>query len=92
MTASPFACILLIDYSELISSKRRYVVAKRKNQNPKGSRSEEDKKLQALYAKMRKNFTAADLQEYTEIDEGVPARKILAEMEEIHRKYQRKRA
>jgi len=67
-------------------------MAKRKNQNPKGSRSNEDKKLQALYAKMRKSFTAADLQEYTEIDEGVPARKILAEMEEIHRKYQRKRA
>jgi hypothetical protein len=67
-------------------------MAKRKNQNPKGSGSKEDKKLQALYAKMRKNFSAADLQKYTEIEEGVPARKVLAEMEEIHRRIQRKRA
>jgi len=67
-------------------------MAKRKNQNPKGSGSKEDKKLQALYAKMRKKFSAADLQRYTEIEEGVPARKVLAEMEEIHRRIQRKRA
>jgi len=67
-------------------------MAKRKNQNPKGSRSKEDQKLQALYAKMRKKFSAADLQRYTEIEEGVPARKVLAEMEEIHRRIQRKRA
>ena len=67
-------------------------MAKRKNQNPKVSRPNEDKKLRALYDKMRKKFSAADLQEYTEILKGIPARKVLAEMEEIHRKYQRKRA
>ncbi len=66
-------------------------MAKRKNQNPKDSRSRGDNVPPALYLKMRKKFSAADLQKYTEIDEGVPADVVLAEMKEIHRKYNRKR-
>ncbi len=67
-------------------------MAKRNRQNPKATRSKKEPDLKALYTKMRRKFTAADLQKYTEIDEGVPAEKVLAEMEQIHRRYQRKRA
>jgi hypothetical protein len=41
--------------------------------------------LAALYARIRDEFSAADLQKYTEIEEGIPAEQVLAEMEEIHR-------
>jgi hypothetical protein len=37
--------------------------------------------LKAIYAAARKAFTAADLQKYTEIEEGMPAERVLAELE-----------
>jgi hypothetical protein len=37
--------------------------------------------LKEAYALARAAFTAADLQKYTELDEGVPVEDILAEME-----------
>ncbi len=42
--------------------------------------------LKTIYAKARRAFTAADLQKYTEVEEGIPARQILAELEELDRK------
>lgn len=47
--------------------------------------------LRAIYDKVRREFTAADLQKYTEIQKGVPARKVLADMEAIHKEETRKR-
>ncbi len=41
--------------------------------------------LKTIYAKVRRAFTAADLQKYTEIEEGIPAEQVLAEMEAILR-------
>lgn len=41
--------------------------------------------LPAIYAKLKKAFTAADLQKYTEIEPGIPAEQVLAELEAIHR-------
>ena len=41
--------------------------------------------LKQIYAIRKKEFTAADLQKYTEIEPMVPAEQVLAEMEEIHR-------
>jgi hypothetical protein len=41
--------------------------------------------LKTIYAKARKAFTAADLQKYTEIEDGIPAEQVIAEMEAIHR-------
>jgi hypothetical protein len=67
-------------------------MAKRKDEKPKKSRPRKDKELQAIYDQIRREFTAADLQKYTEIEEGVPFRQTLAELEEMHRKNQRKRA
>jgi hypothetical protein len=37
------------------------------------------------YAKLRKAFTAADLQKYTEIEVGIPVEQLLAELEAIDR-------
>jgi hypothetical protein len=34
---------------------------------------------------MRRQFTAADVQKYTEIETGIPLEEVIAEMEEIHR-------
>jgi hypothetical protein len=36
--------------------------------------------LKAIYAKIRRSFTAADLQRFTEIEEGVPAEEVLAKL------------
>lgn len=47
--------------------------------------------LRSIYAKYRQAFTAADLQKYAEIEEGIPAEKIIADMEEIHRKVTKER-
>jgi hypothetical protein len=42
--------------------------------------------LKTIYAKFRRSFTAADLQKFTEIDEGIPARKLLKELQAVDRK------
>jgi hypothetical protein len=47
--------------------------------------------LKSIYAKVRKAFTAADLQKYTVIEEGIPAEQVLAEMEAINREETLKR-
>jgi hypothetical protein len=36
--------------------------------------------LKTIYAKVRRAFTAADLQKYTEIEEGIPLEQILEEL------------
>jgi hypothetical protein len=51
----------------------------------------EKKRLQAIYAKSRAEFTAADLQKYTETDQGIPIEKVLTELEAAHRKLARKK-
>jgi hypothetical protein len=51
----------------------------------------EDATLQEIYAKARQEFTAADLQKYTEIEPMVPMEEVLAEMEKIHHRESRKR-
>jgi hypothetical protein len=72
--------------------KRSKVMPKRKNDKLKKSRPKKDKELQAIYDQIRREFTAADLQKYTEIEEGVPLRQTLAELEEMHRRSKQKRA
>lgn len=49
-----------------------------------------DAELQAIYARIRREFSAADLQKYAEIEEGVPAEQVLKEMEEIQRRLRAK--
>ncbi len=48
--------------------------------------------LREIYAQARKEFTAADLQKYTDLDEPmVPAEQLLAELEAIYAEETRKR-
>jgi hypothetical protein len=47
--------------------------------------------LKSIYAKVHKAFSAADLQKYTVIEEGIPAEQVLAEMEAILREETLKR-
>lgn len=47
--------------------------------------------LKEIYAKARQAFTAADLAKYAEIEEGIPADQIIAEMEDIQRQESQKR-
>jgi hypothetical protein len=64
---------------------RSKVMAKRKNENLKQSRPKRDKKLQAIYDRVRREFSAADLQKYTEIEPMVPIEKVLADLEKLDR-------
>ncbi len=47
--------------------------------------------LKVMYAKARRAFSAADLQKYTVIEEGIPARQVLAELEALDREDSRKK-
>ena len=46
--------------------------------------------LRQIYAVARKEFTAEDLQKYTEIEPMVPAERLMSELEAIHEKESRK--
>jgi hypothetical protein len=65
---------------------------KKKKKKTRQPRVKKDKQLQAIYDRIRREFTAADLKLFTEEDEGIPADDVLDEMEAIHRKLTRKRA
>jgi hypothetical protein len=47
--------------------------------------------LKEAYALAKEAFTAADLQRFTEVDEGVPAEQVLAEMEEIKKQVEQEK-
>ena len=47
--------------------------------------------LRQIYAKARAEFSAADLQKYTEDEPMVPADELLKDLEDIHRQETRKR-
>jgi hypothetical protein len=47
--------------------------------------------LRQIYAICRREFTAADLQKFTEVGPTVPMEQVLAEMERIHEEETRKR-
>ncbi len=67
-------------------------MAKRKDDKSRRSKAKVDKKLQAIYAKSRREFSAADLQKFTVIEKGIPLENIIAEMEKIQRNYKAKKA
>lgn len=47
--------------------------------------------LKSIYAQARREFTAADLQRFTEIEEGIPMEQVIAELEAIQREEAPKR-
>jgi len=54
-------------------------------------RVKKDATLKEIYAAARQAFTAADLQKFTEIEEGIPAEQVLAELEAIYKEETRGR-
>ena len=73
-----------------IVSEQERIMAKRKDDKPRRTKNKEHKDLQALYAKARQEFTAADLQKYTVIEKGIPLERVIAEMERIQKNYKPK--
>jgi len=67
-------------------------MAKRKSNKPRKPRTKKDKALQAIYDRVRREFSAADLQKYTRIEKGVPLEKVIEQMEAIHFRITGKRA
>jgi hypothetical protein len=47
--------------------------------------------LREIYARVKREFSAADLQRYTVDEPMVPARQVLAELEAINAKYSKRR-
>jgi hypothetical protein len=66
-------------------------MAKRKNDKSKRAKSKEEQRLQAIYAKSLREFTAADLQKFTVIEKGIPLERVIAEMEKIQKGYEPKK-
>jgi hypothetical protein len=56
---------------------------KRKAEKSARGQSKEEKRLQAVYAKSRREFSARDLQKFTVMEPGVPLKTIIAAMERI---------
>ena len=50
------------------------------------AKSSEARRIRAVYAKSKAEFSASDLQRFTEIEEGIPLEQLLAELEAIQRK------
>jgi hypothetical protein len=71
------------------SRKAEGSMADKKNSRPRKENSKPS--LKAFYAKYREEFTAADLQKYTEVEEGIPAARVIAELAEINRRFSKKR-
>jgi len=47
--------------------------------------------LKSIYARIRREFTAADLAKYAEIEEGIPLEQVIAELEAIQAEPAKKR-
>jgi hypothetical protein len=72
-------------------SRKEHAMPKRKDDVIRVLRVKDTDDLPTIYAKLRRRFTAADLQRFTEIEEGIPAEQVLAELEAIHREETNKR-
>ena len=66
-------------------------MAKRKPNKPRRKLTKEEQRLKAIYARSRREFSAADLQKYTVIEKGTPIEKVMADLEATHREFMRKR-
>jgi L-serine deaminase len=60
-------------------------MATRKTNGKSTPKKKKQPTMKELYAKLRREFTAADLQLYTEVEEGIPADKVLAMMRQVHK-------
>src|SRR5207244_2213804 len=100
--ASPFAAVSCVapatriteptypdgSASHTIRSTCSKEVPMRKEKTRKQRHSLED---QAIYDRIRREFSASDLQKYAVIEKGVPLEKVIKKMEAIHRKLSQKK-
>ena len=56
-------------------------MSKRKNNSVRATKAKVTDDDRTIYAILREEFTAADLQKYTEIEPLIPAEQVLAELE-----------
>ena len=61
-------------------------MAQRKKRNVPTSRAKVTDDDRTIYAILREEFTAAELQKYTEIEPLIPAEQVLAQLGKIHRR------
>jgi hypothetical protein len=47
--------------------------------------------LRQMYTALKRDFSAADLQKFTEIEPGIPAETLMAQLETIHKTESKKR-
>jgi len=66
-------------------------MAQRKKEKVRISRARVTDDDRTIYAILREEFTAADLQKYTEIEPLIPAEQVLAQLERAQRKNAKKR-
>ena len=66
-------------------------MVKRKLDKRRRPLSKEERRLQAIYAKSRREFSASDLQKFTVMEKGVPIQKVIREMEKIQRNHRPKK-
>ena len=66
-------------------------MTKRKLDKPRRPASKEERRLQAIYTKSRREFSAADLQKFTVMEKGIPIAKVIQEMEKIQRNHRPKK-
>jgi hypothetical protein len=64
---------------------------RRKNQRIRVSRAKVTDDDRTIYAILREEFTAADLQKYMEIEPLIPAEQVLERLQKAQRKYAKKR-
>jgi hypothetical protein len=60
-------------------------MTQRKSAKPPRRGGRKGERLQAVYAKSRREFSAADLQKFTVNEEGIPLENVIAAMEKIQR-------
>jgi hypothetical protein len=66
-------------------------MARKKKDEILYSRAKETDDDRTIYAILREELTAAELQKYTEIEKGIPVEKVIAEMEVIQREESQKK-
>jgi hypothetical protein len=81
-----------LGYNEARRAHRRIAVTKRKNTSIRISKAKVSDDDRTIYAILRQEFTAADLQKYTEMEPMIPAAQVLAELEKSQRRTSRKKA
>jgi hypothetical protein len=65
-------------------------MARRANSRIPRTRAKESDSRRKIYAILREEFTAADLQRYTVDEPGIPLKGVITAMENIHRRSLRK--